>query len=480
MLRCVAMLIMLLMLGACSSKTPVISKQEIMQKGHELEALTAPKTVSILEESYLGSKLVNLSKEDKNLSRHISVNMTGSLSEVCDLASNLTSSHWYIEDKDSIANHIRYSGTVEDFGHYLAMRYGYAWGYDAETNSFMFSHMVTRTFTLLAAQGAVAYKNTITNASSGSDDKESGTSTSMDTTQNNTASFTVNVWDEAVETIKGLLSKDGKVSANVGAGSVTVMDNARSMRKIEDFIEDFNEKLSRQVALQVRVWQLTIDDSAEIGLNLQAMFDDAGKLALASGAPLAWESLNGGELAATITGGKLKNAQATLKALSTYGKSSLVTSGSGVTMNSQPLPVQNTVKDTYISSMSLNTTDYGQTSEIKPAEVTTGFAMTVIPHILNRRSLILQYNASLTSLDGIRDYSDGSVKVEMPKVSSRAFSQRVSMRMGQTLVLAGFEQEAHSENETLGALQVGRAGNYGRTLIIITISVEEVPTYGGG
>lgn len=470
-----------LTMSACSVKSPIITEQDILQKGQELEELTAPRTVRVVDEPYLGSTEVPLTKIDKNLSRHITLNMVGSLGDVCASATNITGFSWYVEDEQSLSEHVKYTGSIESFCRYLSLRFGYVWRYDDATNSIVFSRFATRTFTLLAAPGTINFKNQITNESEGSSSSssDSGTSTTLDTAQNNTTKFDVDVWGEAVATIKGLLTKEGNVSANLAAGTITVTDEARALRKVEDFIKDYNDKLCRQVALQVRVWQLTIEDENEVGLNLQAMFDDGGSFALASGTALDWSTI-GGELSASITDGKLKDSSSTLKALSTYGKTSLVTSGSGVTMNNQPLPVQNITRDTYIASMSLSTTDYSQTSEITPGEVVTGFAMTVIPHILDRRTVILQYNASLNSLDALREYSDDSVKVEMPKISSRAFSQRVTMRMGQTLVLAGFEQESHGQNDTLGALQIGRAGNYGRTLIIITISVEDAMGYTGG
>ncbi len=469
-----------LFISACSTR-PLITEQDILQKSHELETLTKPKKVQNVryaDEPYLGSTSITLTQTDKSLSRHITLNMVGSLSDICSSATTISGLSWYVEDEKSLSEHIKYAGTIESFCRYLSLRFGYVWRYDDETNSIIFSRFATRTFTLLAAAGTINYKNQITNESEGSSDSDSGTTATLDTAQHSTTKYDVDVWGDAMATIKTLLSKNGNVSANVSAGTITVTDEARALRKVEDFIKDYNDKLCRQVALQVRVWQLSVEDGQEFGINLQAMFDDGAGLALATGTPLDWSTL-GGELSASLTDGKLKDSSATLKALSTYGKTSLVTSGTGVTMNNQPLPIQNTTKDTYIASMSLNTTDYGQTSEITPGEVVTGFAMTVIPHILDNRKLILQYNASLNSLDALREYSDDSVKVEMPKISSRAFSQRITMRMGQTLVLAGFEQESHGQNSTLGALQVGRAGNYGRTLIIITISVEDALGYNG-
>lgn len=477
----------ILVLASCGFKNPEQLEQDILAHGEELRNLTASQSVSVVDEPYLGATAVPMSDTDRTLARHMSLSLNGTLSDVCAATAPLTGLAWQIEDGTAdTVRRVRYAGSLENFCRYLAALYGYQWRFDQDTQSVLFSHTGTRTFTLLAAPGKVIYKNQITNQSKENNSSSGGafgqtvsaSDISSQTAQSNTSDLTLDVWNEALTTIKSLLSKTGAVSANVASGTVTVTDTAPVLRRVESFVHDFNRKLSRQVAVEVRVWQLAVNDESDVGLNLQALFED-GKMALATGASLNWAK-TGGELLTTVTGGKLKGSQATLKALSSYGKTTLVTSGSGVTMNNQPLPIENTVKDTYLASMSLNTNDYGQTSQIVPGEITTGFAMTVIPHILDRRTLILQYSASLTAKDAMREYTNENVRVEMPTVSTRAFSQRVTMRMGQTLVLAGFEQESHGKDNTVGLLAAGRKGQYGRALIIITISVESMPGYEEG
>jgi type II secretory pathway component GspD/PulD (secretin) len=126
----------------------------------------------------------------------------------------------------------------------------------------------------------------------------------------------------------------------------------------------------------------------------------------------------------------------------------------------------------YLAGASLNTTEYGQTSEITPGEVTSGFSMTVVPHILDRRRLILQYNISLAALDDMEEFRTENIVVQLPQVSQRAFAQRTQMQMGQTLVLAGFAQQTQNADNALGLLSGSRGADYGKMLLVITIEVE--------
>lgn len=240
------------------------------------------------------------------------------------------------------------------------------------------------------------------------------------------------------------------------------------------YIAEINKRLSRQVALTVHVWALEVTDENEAGLDMQALFanDDisvvAGSLS-ALGGP--------GSASATVVSGQLKNSQGVLKALKAWGNATQVTSGGGLILSNQPVPIQAIKRIAYLAGSSASQSDYGQTTELTPGEVTTGFAMTVIPHILDRRRVLLQYSINLSSLDELAEFSTNDLTVQLPKTSTRAFSQRSSMQMGQTLVLAGFQDQTQKLANSLGLLNFGRGGTYGKTLLVITIEVEAA---GGG
>ncbi len=103
--------------------------------------------------------------------------------------------------------------------------------------------------------------------------------------------------------------------------------------------------------------------------------------------------------------------------------------------------------------------------------------MTIIPHILDRRRVLLQYSINLSSLDELTEFSTSDLTIQLPKTSTRAFSQRSTMQMGQTLVLAGFQDQTQQLANSLGLLNFGRGARYGKTLLVITIEVEAA---GGG
>lgn len=503
-----------LLLGGCAVHEGP-KKETIEARSSELAVQSHSRIVDVVQEPYLGATPVPIAKpgaEGALLGIHTTLRMRGTLDEICMALSDMVPVSVHTErdatppppskkGNESVPadlaamldpagelgigkrGDINYAGPLRGLLDLISGQFGMGWNYDANGASIVFSRTQVRTFTILAAPGKVKYSNQITNKSrenmsGGGMGGSSGvrqTVTSGDATtqtaQTNSSELQFDVWEECEKGVKALLSKGGTASINQAAGTITVKDTPVVLQQVASYVDDLNGKLSRQVALSVKVWSLELNDTNDVGLNLQVMFENADLKVSAGVNPLKWLT-TGGDVTAAIVDGKLKQSTALLKALRSLGQATQVTSGGGVVMSNQPVPVQATTKEAYLAGVNTFQGDYGQTTEITPGEVTTGFAMTVIPHILERRRVILQYNISLSALDAMTEFKTDTIKVQLPKVSTRSFAQRVTLKMGQTLVLAGFEQERDASGSAIGVLAAGKNRSYGRSIIVVTIEVE--------
>lgn len=494
--------------------------QELIEgKGRDFTTLSRSRAVDVVAEPYVGVTAVPIRADEQSqaaLNTHVTLRKRGTLADIAATIADLTPLIVQVgadpapltsggpkkgnaqgdglalpelldvpaAGGTSRALHISYEGPLRGLLDHLAIASGYGWDFDAKTNSVVFSRLMVRTFTILGAPGKREYKDNITNKSRETTRSSIGGSnvnqtvatsdTSSQTAQSNTTDYKFDIRADTEKAVKALLSPEGNVVGNQAAGTLTVRDRAENVRQVGGYIAEINKRLSRQVALTVHVWALEATDENEAGLDFQMLFanDDisivAGSLA----------SLGGpGTASATIVSGKLKNSTGVLKALKQWGNATQVTSGGGLILSNQPVPIQAIQRINYIAGSSTSQSDYGQTTEITPGEVTTGFAMTVIPHILDRRRVLLQYSINLFSLDELSEYSTNDLTIQLPKTSTRAFSQRSTMQMGQTLVLAGFQDQSQKLANSLGLLNFGRGAKYGKTLLVITIEVEAA---GGG
>lgn len=485
------------------------TEQQVEARRDQLGELSRSKTVNIVERPYLGATPIvrETGEEIPVLGTQVTLKQKGTLPEIAASLSAIAPLSAQVAEADgddpqpkpSLSEHplddldqpplvnmgsgrleVSYTGSLRGLLDTIASLFGYGWDYDAKTNRITFSATQVRTFTLQAAPGAVSYDSQLSNKSrertggtsiggSGINSTVSSGDTAAQTAQINKTKLDFDIWREVEAGIKALLSKKGTVSINQAAGTVTVRDSYVRLRDVSAYIDAMNQRLSRQVAITVRVWALELADASSGGINLQALFENdnvsiiAGSLTDAGSAASA---------AVSVVHGKLKGSTGTIKALREWGRATQLTSAGGLLMSNQPLPVLAIKRHAYLAGMSLSTSDYNQTSEITPGEVTTGFAMTIIPHILQDRRVILQYNITLSALDAMDEIDKGEVYVQLPQVSTRSFAQRSKMKMGQTLVLAGFEQSRQTANNAFGILNTGRDADYGKTLLAVTIELE--------
>ena len=503
----------LLFLSGCAVKdggAPTV--QQVEAKRDQLNELSSSKTVSIAEHPYLGAKPIVWQTDGEDipvLNASVTLKQKGTLSEIAASLSTIAPLSAQVSDTDAddpqptkqssspelpalddlglppLASmsgliDVSYTGSLRGLLDTISSLSGYGWDYDAKTNRMTFSAMQVRTYTIMAAPGVITYDSQVSNKSkertgsssiSGSSINSTVTSgdTSSQTSQVHQTKIEMNIWKEIETAVKGLLSKRGTVSINQAAGTVTVRDSYTRLRDVTAYIDSINARLSRQVAITVRVWALELTDASSAGLNLQALFENndvsvvAGSLGARGSASTA---------AVSVVKGKLKGSSGTIKALREWGRATQLSSAGGLLMSNQPLPVQAIKRHAYLAGMTLATSEYNQTSEITPGEVTTGFAMTIIPHTLPDRRVILQYTVTLSALDSMEEIDREQVYVQLPQVSTRSFAQRSKMKMGQTLVLAGFEQSTQNLGNSLGVLTTSRDADFSKTLLVVTIELE--------
>lgn len=100
-------------------------------------------------------------------------------------------------------------------------------------------------------------------------------------------------------------------------------------------------------------------------------------------------------------------ADAIVKALSTQGTTTLVTSGTVTTLNNKPAPIQVIKKQKYISEITkTNSGSDGDNYDIstETEEIETGFTMDVLPRILEHGRLLLMFNLTLSDLIALEKY----------------------------------------------------------------------------
>jgi type IVB pilus formation R64 PilN family outer membrane protein len=324
-------------------------------------------------------------------------------------------------------------------------------------------------------------------AGMGSATTTTGSTGGNTTTQNTTMSATeLSAWKDLENSIKSMLSSEGKVVISQTAGTVTVTDTPQIMAQVERFVDDTNRIMTKQVVVHYRVLSVDQNNTATLGLNWQAVFNAMNKnygVSLASMAlpqAAAGSAILSALIPSTATGGmgQLSGSEVLIQALETQGRVSRVTSGALTTLNNRPAPVQVVNEKGYLASVqALQTANVGSSTALTPGKVVTGFSMNLMPHILDDDRVLMQYNMNISSLRGIFTATSGDSTIQTPEVDTRTFMQQVSMRAGETLIISGFERAGITLDRT-GSLVKGGGESDSEDKAVVVILITPILTDG--
>ena len=335
---------------------------------------------------------------------------------------------------------VSYKGPLSGLLDEIATRFGIWWKY--EKGQIYFYKYESRTFVLYS----LPTKPSLSVSMGGSSSGESGNASTTLSSQ-----IDVALWDNIEKAITSMISGDSKLTMDPANGTISVLATPIEVKRIAKFINEQNARLSRQVAISVKVLQVQIADNDTYGLDLKATFKDGVNNVVVAGSTSVSTAENAANM---VSWGILKGnwtADAAVRALSTQNNTSLVTSGTVTTLNNKPAPIQVTQKQNYIAEMTKtnsgtdgNNYDISVTTE----EIETGFTLDVLPRILEHGRMLLMFNMTLSDLLSLEKVEFGNADdnqyIQNPKVESRAFTQEVAMTSGESLILTGFEKVSNS------------------------------------
>jgi type IVB pilus formation R64 PilN family outer membrane protein len=376
------------------------------------------------------------------------------------------------KSKSSI--HITYSsGDLKGLLDTVASRYGVYWKY---TNGIIqFYYTDSRTFQIDALPGDSSFTASVNSQSAstggsggssggGGGGSGSGGSGGVSTTngQNTGISSQLSVYTSMEKAVHAMLSLHGKVVSSPATGTMTVVDTPDTLDRVAQFIESENKSLSRQITINVSVLSVTLDDADNYGINWNLVYGSLGgpnKLTAITNIIPAVSNLVSSVAAPQFTGtiqnpnNRLSGSQLVMQALSQQGRVRQETSATVVTLNNQPVPVQVATQTSYLASQTTtqNTNGLPPTVTDTPGSVTTGFNMSILPHVLANNTILLQFTTDFSTLVGLKVVGN----IQVPTVDTRNFLQRVSMKTNETLIISGFEQST----DTLSRNGVGNASN---------------------
>ena len=402
-----------------------------------------------------------------------------------------------------------YEGKLSGFLDQVAARFNLWWRY--QNNEIVFYQMETRIFTFYALPTTSNLSATIGGTSSGGDG--GNTSTNLD------SSIETNFWEEVESTVTAMIPENAQITSSKTNGTITVTASPYTLQRVAQYVRSMNDKLSRQVAISVKVLQVTLTDEEQIGLNLNLVtsalskrigFDIATTTALTA-ASGSTDSLTMGLVQPDASGNWLTDqsspwnklwkqnyilkettnaagetiyewvpntdspysaTSAVIDAISKQGATSLVTSATVTTLNNKVAPVQVSTETSYIASTEMTVQDGITTITPTTGTVNAGFTMEVLPRILDHGRLLLMFTMTITELTKMETVTTGQSMTQLPTVETRGFVQEVAMVSGSTLILSGFEKVQSSNERTKGVTGMRKKSDKDRNVLVVLLTPQ--------
>jgi MSHA biogenesis protein MshL len=250
----------------------------------------------------------------------------------------------------------------------------------------------------------------------------------------------------------------GATSATFGDGSSLVISpmsgliNVTAMpdklRDIETFIETFQASVLRQVMIEAKIVEVTLNKTFEFGIDWQVVSsNDNGTFTLRSD-PNVQTTGNAGNLAFTLTNGSTQ-INAVLTALASQGTVNVLSNEKTTALNNQRAIFNVTTDEVFfnISRTPLLGPSGGVVtlqSQVIPQQISVGVVLDVLPQISADNVLTMDIRPAVTSIIRVDSVSlaDGTAATA-PVIARREGDTIARLRAGETMVIGGLVQTRH-------------------------------------
>ncbi|MBI4827096.1 MAG: secretin N-terminal domain-containing protein [Nitrospirae bacterium] len=251
---------------------------------------------------------------------------------------------------------------------------------------------------------------------------------------------------------KSVSGKEGKkLIINELAGVVQITDYSDNMERIEDFLNDIEKAVSKQVMIQAHIVEVSLDDGYKFGIDWNLLTGSGtGEITTDSGTEVTGELFSFTQLLAADTNVfslKLSEEKITaiLNAMKSQGQVNVLSSPKVSTMNNQRAVIKLTTNEvSWVTNSYLNSDGTILSTYTNPQIDEVGLFLDVTPQIDDNGVITMQIHPSISEVESEGSKSpDG--KSTKPIIKVREVDTMVKVSNGKTIVIAGLITDKVSE-----------------------------------
>jgi len=272
-----------------------------------------------------------------------------------------------------------------------------------------------------------------------------------------------NFWDELKESLTAFVGTGGGRSVIVSpqAGLVTVRGLPQEISAVKKFISDTESHLHRQVIIEAKIMEVTLNDDFQQGIKWEQVLNPVG-----TGSELIYSATGGvigNVISNTIGGvntlsyqnqGNDSNFTGVIELLQTQGNVQVLSSPRITATNNQKAVIKVGEDEYFVTEVSSTTTTGTSTTTTPEIELTpffSGIALDVTPQISKDGSVILHVHPSVTlTEEQNKTIQIGSEELILPLAQSsvRESDTIIRANSGEVVVIGGLIETYNIDMES--------------------------------
>ncbi|WP_419205198.1 pilus (MSHA type) biogenesis protein MshL [Photobacterium leiognathi] len=302
--------------------------------------------------------------------------------------------------------------------------------------------------------GSIADSDSSSSSSNDDSDSNSSSGNGNTTTGGTTIETTSDsdFWVQLEKVVSGMVgSGDGRsVMVSPQAGLISVRAFPNELREVKEFLGMSQKRLKRQVVLEAKIMEVTLDDSYQQGINWNNLTASIGGTGITMGTAAIAETLPGGNAISDLLGGQTNitisdgNFNAVMSFLSTQGDLNVLSSPRVTAANNQKAVIKVGGDEYFVTDVSSSNVS-GDNNNVAPDVSLTpffsGISLDVTPQIDDQGGVLLHVHPAVVDVQNeTKTIEVGTAKpmvLPLAKSTIRESDSIIHARTGDVVVIGG-------------------------------------------
>lgn len=278
--------------------------------------------------------------------------------------------------------------------------------------------------------------------------------------------FESSFWDDVEDMAEKYVSS-GMYSVFKDASIVTLTGRPSEYRVLSDVLKKYQDDNNRQFVVTYKIFTLNKEKMEEYGAGLNMSYVDGGSSVIVDTALM---DMIGGGMTVAAGADRALSIDAKLNALYSLTGSKVLQSGSFLTRNNTPIPLNMTNSQHYVSgrTRTVNKESGDEDVEIETAEIITGTSFIITPRVMTDGRVEVTSGFTKSQLNSIDVFDT----VQLPNVTTTEMFNSTAVNPGSLLMVAKYELNELSKDKQYQMFGYGQNTDDQESTVVMVVGID--------